>query len=130
MRACLAARSFNRGVRGDPRACSDPPREARQTLRYIRVRADCNQRVGCTTLGEGVDRQRPAGEEAIRPNCVHIRRRRGAYVGSVKNGKATADGTLGTSKFMLTLAFSGLSVNSVNSSSSTIGTGTITATVW
>jgi hypothetical protein len=50
--------------------------------------------------------------------------------GSVKNGKATADGTLGTTKFKITLAFPGLSATAVNSSSPTTGTGTITATVW
>lgn len=50
--------------------------------------------------------------------------------GSIKNGKATADGTAGGTRLKLTLVMNGLNRASVNSTSQTIGTGTITATVW
>jgi hypothetical protein len=50
--------------------------------------------------------------------------------GSVRNGTVTADGTVDGSRLRVTIAIPGLSQNSVNGPTQTIGTGTITVTVW
>lgn len=50
--------------------------------------------------------------------------------GSVGNGTVTADGTVDGSRLKVTLVIPGLSPTSVNAPSQTIGTGTITVSVW
>lgn len=50
--------------------------------------------------------------------------------GSVQNGRVTAEGTVGGSRLKVTLAMAGLSATSVNAPTQTLGTGTISVTVW
>jgi hypothetical protein len=49
--------------------------------------------------------------------------------GSVEKGTVTADGTVDGSRLKVTLHMAGLSPTSVNSTSTTIGTGTISASI-
>jgi hypothetical protein len=50
--------------------------------------------------------------------------------GSIGKGTATADGTVDGSRLKVALVMSGLSSASVNSRTTTIGSGTIDATIW